>query len=112
MSREAKTVFSPGPMVSFRCACKISSYVVRDKLSPLERTVDSRQCRKRRCEVCIKATETDTFSSTYTGEIFQINHELNCDDKCLIYFLKCKVCKKQYVGGTTDAFWLRWNNYK
>ena len=34
MSREAKAVFSPGPMVSFRCARRISSYLVRAKLYP------------------------------------------------------------------------------
>ena len=34
MSHEAKVVFSPGPMVSFRCACRISSYLVRAKLYP------------------------------------------------------------------------------
>ena len=112
MSRESKAVFSLGPMVSFRSARRISSNLVRAKLYPLERFVGSRQCKKRRCEVCTNVTETDTFSSTITRETFQINHELNCDDKCLIYFLKCKVCKKQYVGEKTDTFRLRWNNYK
>ena len=99
-------------MVSFRSASRISSYLVRAKLYPLERCVGSRQYKKRRCEVCTNVTETDTFSSTVTGETFQINHELNCDDKCLIYLLKCKVCNKEYVGETTDAFRLRWKNYK
>ena len=115
MSREAKAVFSPGPMVamvSCRSACRISSYLVRDKLSPLERFVGLRQCKKRRCEVYTDVSETDTFSSTVTGETFHINYELNCDDKCLIYLLKCKFSNKQYVGETTDAFRLRWNNYK
>ena len=111
MSREAKAVFSPGPMVSFRSACKISSYVVRAKLYPLERFIGSRHCKKCRSKVCTNVAETDTFSSTVKGKTFQINHELNCDDKCLIYLLKCKVCKKQYVRETTDAFRLRWNNY-
>lgn len=27
------------------------------------------------------------------------------------HLLKRKVFKKQYVGGITNAFWLRWNNY-
>ena len=102
MNREAKAVFSPGLMVSFRSARRISSYLVRAKLYPLER----------RYEVCTNVTETDTFSSTVTGDTFQINHELNCDDKYLIYLLKCKVCNKQYVGETTDAFRLSWNKYK
>ena len=30
----------------------------------------------------------------------------------MICLLKRKVCKRQHVGETTDAFWLRWNNYK
>ena len=51
-----------------------------------------------------KFTEIDTFSSTVTGETFQINHELNCANQYLIYLLKCKVCKKQYVGETNDSF--------
>ena len=85
---------------------------MRAKLHSLERFVGSRQCKKRICEVCTNVTETDTFSSTVTCENFQINHELNCDNKCLIYLLKYKVCKKQYVGETMDAFQLRLNNYK
>ena len=68
---------------------------MRAKLYPLERWVGLRQCKKRRCEVGSNVTETDTFSSTVTGETFQVNHELSCDDdKCLIYLLKCKVYNK------------------
>ena len=55
----------------------------------------------------VMLTETDTFSSTVTGEVFQINHKLSCEEKCLIYLLKGKVCKKQYVGETMDAFRLK-----
>ena len=85
MSHEAKAVFSPGPMVSFRSARRISSYLVRAKLYPLERFVVSGQCKKRRWEFCTNVTETDAFFSTLTGESSQINYELNCDDKCWIY---------------------------
>ena len=41
--------------------------------------------------------ETDTFSSTVTGETFKINH---------------KCCGKQYVGETTEEFRFRLNHYK
>ena len=57
-------------------------------------------------------TDTDTFTSTLTGESFKINHQLNCDDRCIIYFLTCKQCQKQYTGETTDDFRYGWNNYK
>ena len=47
MNREAKAVFSPGLMVSFRSARRISSYLVRAKLYPLERCLGLSQCKKR-----------------------------------------------------------------
>ena len=92
MSCETKAVFSPELMVSFRSARRFSSYLVRAKLYPFEIFVGSRQCRKCRCKICTNVTETDTFS--VTGETFLINHERNCNDKCLIYSLKCMVLWK------------------
>ena len=108
MNQEIKNVFTPGPIVSYRSARKINSYLVRAKLYPLERKVGSENCGKSRCEVCLNIHKTDTFISTTTGESF---HKLNCNDNCLIYLLICKCCGKQYVEETTDEFRLRWNNY-
>ena len=67
---------------------------------------------KKHCKVCVNVCETDTFSSTVTGETFKINHKLNCDNKCLIYLFMCECCGKQYVGETTGEFSFRWNKYK
>ena len=63
-------------------------------------------------QVCNNIGETETFSSTVTGEIYKINNHLCCDDKCLMYLLTCKVCGKKYTGKTVDKFRSRWNNYK
>ena len=112
MNEETKKVFSPRPMVSFRSPRKTSSYLVRAKLYPLDRVVGSTKCGKKRCEVCMNVSETNTFTSNVTGETYKINHKLTCDDNCLIYLLSCKCCGKQYVGETTDSFRYRWNNYK
>ena len=49
---------------------------MRAKLFQLERTVGSRQCKKRRCDVYNNVTETNTFSSTVTREPFQINQKI------------------------------------
>ena len=68
MNDEVKRVFTPKPMVSFRSFCKISSRLVRAKLFPIERTVGSFRCGSKRCEVCKYITETDTFTSSVTGE--------------------------------------------
>ena len=70
---------------------KISSSLGRAKLYPIERTVGSFRCRSKRCEVCKYITETDR-------ETYKINHRLDCNDKCLVYLLTCKKCKKQYTG--------------
>ena len=112
MNQEVKNAFTPGPIVSYRSPRKISSYLVTAKLYPLERKAGSEKCGKSRCEVCLNIQEADTFRSTTTDESFKINHNLNCDDNCVIYLLTCKCCGKQYVGETTNEFRLRWNNYK
>ena len=39
MNEELKHLFTPGLMVSFRSSRKVSSYLVRDKLYPVERSV-------------------------------------------------------------------------
>ena len=52
--------------------------------------------------MCLNVSEADVFQSFQTKEQYKINHQLNCNDKCLIYLLSCKVC----------GFRLRWNNYK
>ena len=98
-------------MVSFRCPRKISSYLVRAKLYPLDRVVGSTKCGKKKFEVCMNIFETNGFTSNVTGKTYKINHKLTCDDNCLIYLLSCKCCGKQYVEETTDCFKYRWNNY-
>ena len=82
MNKEVKKVFPVAPIVSFKSAWKVSSYLVRAKLYPLQRTVGSFKCNKPRYEVCINVI--DTFISTVTGESFRINHEFNSDDRRLI----------------------------
>ena len=99
-------------MVSFRSPRKLSSYLVRAKLYPIERTVGCNKCGNKRCEVDFNINETDTFTSSVTGEKFKINHKLDCNNNCLVYLLTCTKCLKQYTGQTTDNFRLRWNNYK
>ena len=42
--QEAQRVFTPGPMITFCSARKLSSYLVRAKLYPLEKTPGSCKC--------------------------------------------------------------------
>ena len=85
---------------------------MRTKLYTLHRKVGSKKYAKNLREVRDYVTDTGTFTSTVTGESFKINHQLSCDDRCMIYLLTCKQCQKQYNRETTDDFRFRWNNYK
>ena len=112
MNEEVKSVFTPAPMISFHSARKLSSYIVRAKLYPLKRTIGSVQCKGKQCQTCHNVKETETFNSTATGKTFKINHELNCNEKCLVYLVTCNICLKQYAGQTVKEISYRWNNYK
>ena len=63
MDNEVKTLFNPKPLISFRSARKISSYLVTAKLYPEERTEGSIKCGSKRCEVCVTVNETSPFTS-------------------------------------------------
>ena len=68
MDQEAQRLrlVTPGPMITFCSDRKVSSYLVRAKLYPLERTIGSCKCYGKRCEVCDNVTETSTFTSIVT----------------------------------------------
>ena len=73
MNEAAKNVLTPEPMISFRSARNLRSYLVRAKLHPIERTVGSFKCSGKRCQTCLNVNETDTFTSTTTGETYKRN---------------------------------------
>ena len=64
VDKEVKKVFTPKPTVSFSLARKISNYLMRANMYPIERTVVSKNCGSKRCEVCININETSNFTST------------------------------------------------
>ena len=93
----------PGTIVTFRSSRKLSSYLVRAKLYPLERVTGSCKCHGKRCAMCLHFNETSTFISSVTHETYKINHKFDCNSKCLIYLSASKQCSEQYVGQTIDV---------
>ena len=66
LDENAKEVFMPGPMVTFRSSRKLSSYLVRAKLYPLERVTGSCKCHGARCEVYLNINRRSSFTSSKT----------------------------------------------
>ena len=58
----------PGPMVTFRSSRKLSGYLVRAKLYPLERVTGSCKSHGKRCAVCLNVNETSAFTSSVAHE--------------------------------------------
>ena len=112
MDQEVKRTFTPQPMVSYRSARKLSSYLVRAKLYPIERKVGLCKCKGKRCEICKNVLETDTFTCNNDPTTYKINHQFDCNEKCLVFLITCNKYLKQYVGQTVDMFRSRWNNNK
>ena len=84
MNDEVNDTFTPKPVVSFKNSQKLSSYLVRAKLYPLERIVGYRKHSKKQCKVCENDQNSDTFQSSVTSQKFRINRRLTCDDKSLV----------------------------
>ena len=76
MDKEVKRLFTPKLMISFWSARKLSSYLVRAKLYPTEKTVGSFKCGGKGCEFYINLNETSTFTSTVTGETYIKNQDV------------------------------------
>ena len=87
LDENAKEVFMPGPMVTFRSSRKLSSYLVRAKLYPLERVTGSCKCHGKRCAMCLNFNETSTFTSSVTHETYKINHKFDCNIIANVLFI-------------------------
>ena len=106
-----KNVFSPRPMLSFPSAGKINSCLVSAKVYTLERKIRSCGCGENGVRFALMLLK-HSFTSTFTHKTYEINHLLNCSEKCLVYLLTCWVCLKQHIGQTVDKFRNRWSNCK
>ena len=84
---ENAEAFIPGTMVTFRSSRKLSGYLVRAKLYPLERVTGSCKCHGKRCAVCLNVNETSTFSSSVIHETYKINHKFDCNIIANVLFI-------------------------
>ena len=102
-----RSVFTPVPFISFRTARNLRSHLVRSKHYPFERSTGSFKFNTPRCQVGKNVKECYEFLSHVTKETFKINHCFDCNSKCFIYLMSCKVCEKQYAGSITERFRFR-----
>ena len=105
-------MFSRAPVILFKGTRNLKSYLVRYKIYPVQGKVGSENCDSKCCLVCLNVSKNEILRLLQTKEQYKINHQINCNGKCLIYLLSFKVFGFQNVHSTTDKFRFRWSNYK
>ena len=95
MNQEIKNVFTPGPVVLIGSARRISSYLVRVKVYPTERTVGSKNVVNQGVKFVQILKKLTDLRALKLAKVLRLT----------ISSIKC--CGKQYVGETTDEFRLR-----
>ena len=105
------------PKVTWRNAKSLRDHLVHSRLNRRcrEENPGNFVCGSPNCEICPAEGYLqigNTFVSTATGKVYQMNNSFNCNSKYVVYLLTCKTCGEQYVGSTTTKFRQRCNNYK
>ena len=106
---ETKRVLRPVRFISFWSAINLKTFFAWFKVYLIMKKLGSAKCNS---EFFLDINEMDTLESSQTNEKCKINHSFNCNDKCSIYLLICKVYGLQYLSSTTGKLHFRWNNYK
>ena len=97
-------IFPLPPLVAYKRPPNIKDILIRAKIpdSPPPREkrkiVGMKKCSK--CPICPFVQVGQTVSASKTNFKMDINREVNCQTRNIIYVIECKKCKEQYVGET------------
>ena len=97
-----KEVFPLPPMVAYKRPENIQEKLISSKIPPLllrrprRTTPGMKKCHN--CTICPYVQNCKSVKSTATDLIVQINREVSCLSKNIIYCITCKKCKMQYIG--------------
>ena len=99
--------------LAFRNVKTIGDRLGRSNLKKfIYKHADINICGHSNCDICKILESGDQFESTVAKKKYRIDFPFNCNSRCVVYLLTCKVCHKQYVGSTVTSFRLRFNKYK
>jgi hypothetical protein len=101
------------PILAFKRPNNIGNFITRAQFTnSLNSSRASSACGRTRCSHCKSIHVGEKFKSTVTGEQFNLQKNMNCASKDVIYLITCKQCKKQYVGQTMQPVSKRMNSHR
>ena len=92
----------------------LREFLAPSKLKPKpvnKRYSGMKKCGKKRCQICQLVPTTKYFHCHHTNRKFKLRGNFNCDSKFVVYALRCRKCKKHYIGSTLN-FRDRTNKHK
>ena len=72
----------------------------------------SDKCNRRRCSHCKNISICSQFQSSMTGCTYNLQHDVNCVSRNVIYLITCTKCQNQYVGQTNQNVSRRMNSHR
>ena len=101
------------PINAFRRPRNLRDLLVRAIISPEKSDVPGNfRCEARRCKTCPILVTTDMFTSSVTGERFNLKLRASCKTSNIIYLIQCRRCGLQYVGETGQPLHYRMNGHR
>ena len=114
--------FKVKPMVAFRRNKNLREILGQTHLTNNKKILEHNKRKTGSCQACLNhgnnkccnhITSTKTFKSEKTGEVFNIQHNLNCRSRNVIYLGSCTLCKySQYIGKSEPSVNLRINTHR
>ena len=93
----------------------IRNKLIRSKIPPLTNQRESRtvpgmkKCLK--CKICPFVKNSNVVRSSKTSEVIEINKQVDCQTKNVIYCITCKKCKVQYIGESEKSLKERFSQH-
>jgi len=113
-SERLKDVFRQQPMVAYRRGENLMDMLVHKKTNKIFKEAGKRgmqKCGRKRCAICKFVRETETLR-TPEGKLVEINQEITCLTKNVVYATSCKKCDRViYIGETGTTLYQRTMNH-
>ena len=103
------------PLVAYKRPPNIKDKIIRAKIPDpppqrLKRKLTGmKKCNK--CPICPYVKIRQAVKASKSNYSFEINTEVNCQTKNLIYILECKKCSEQYIGETNRTLQERFSEH-
>ena len=98
------TVFPEPPLIAYTRPQTIKDKLIRARLPPInsrpKRIIQGMHKCGKKCDICPYVETGKIIKATHTDKVVQISKSFDCKTSNIVYIVRCKKCKDQYIGQT------------